>query len=278
MVLCAACLVLAGLGCGTPTPPPADVVAKIAADEAARRVAHAGATNGAPDSAAASATAGAAQPGAGVAAEAAAVATNAAAAPSDAPPARAVRSADDANAALLRQQTAAAGAYRIAAGDEVEIEVLGEPDISRTFRVAGDGTIRHPLLGVTPVAGRTAVALEQEFTAVLDRDYLVNPRVYVRLKQSAARRVMVFGEVRKPGVYHLLPNERFTLLSVLARAGGFTEIADINRVRIVREQGDDGEADGGLRVRVSDLLSGRGEDTDVPLRSEDVINVPETLF
>jgi protein involved in polysaccharide export with SLBB domain len=65
------------------------------------------------------------------------------------------------------------------------------------------------------------------------------------------------------------------LLQAIAKAGGFTDTAAIDRVSIVRKAGGQETA---VRVKVSDLLRGRRQSEDLDLQFGDVITVPQTVF
>jgi protein involved in polysaccharide export with SLBB domain len=164
--------------------------------------------------------------------------------------------------------------YRMNPGDSIRLEVFREPDISGVFPLSESGTIQHPLLGKVTLAG---LNVEQAQTTILDllaARYLVDPKVVVTLERWAQRPVIVFGEVSSPGSYDIPPGERIHLLQLVARAGGFTDIASVDRVRVVRAR--DG-AEETLRVRVSKLLKGGGEG-DFELMPGDVVIVPRTIF
>ncbi|MCY4598747.1 MAG: SLBB domain-containing protein [Acidobacteria bacterium] len=75
--------------------------------------------------------------------------------------------------------------------------------------------------------------------------------------------VYVFGEVRQPGRYPV--RRGTTVLQVLSLAGGGTEFAALNRVRIVRTL-DDGEKVE-LRAALSDVV-----------QPDDIVRVPERFF
>jgi len=171
--------------------------------------------------------------------------------------------------------TQASAGYRVHTGDTVQVKVYDEPDISGDFKVSAEGEISHPLLGKVPLEGLTVPETEERLRAFLAEDYLVKPRVSVRVTSSSVRRVMIFGEVANPGMYEIPLGERFTLLQAIAKAGGFTDVASINRVRIIRRNGEDERT---IKVKVSRLLRGRRRGEDVELESNDVILVPETIF
>ena len=168
------------------------------------------------------------------------------------------------------------GIHVLQAGDEIDVQVYREPELSGLFKLGAAGEIRHSLIGVVPLAGQTVAGAEAELTRRLGKDYLVNPRVIVRLASTQSSQVVVLGEVAKPGVYPLPFGEKMTLLQAIAGAGGFTDLASPDRVSLVRRLPDGGQTT--LKIRVSDLLGGKGRQPDVPLEPNDVIMVPQVFF
>lgn len=165
--------------------------------------------------------------------------------------------------------------YRVVSGDWIHVQVRGEADLSDDFKVSPDGTILYSFLGRVPVAGLSVSAIESNLTALLAKDYLVDPKVYVQVKSSVLRRVIVFGEVKTPGIYEMPVGERFSLLQVIAKAGGPTELAATDRVRIIRRSGG---AEKAIKVNVTELLKGGSSANDVDLQPNDVITVPQSVF
>ncbi len=177
--------------------------------------------------------------------------------------------------ALSDASDPAADEYELQAGDEIDIQVYREPELSGTFQVKSSGQIRHPLVGSVKVEGKTVKEAEVYFTKRLAKDYLVNPRVIIKMVSTQSSQIVLLGEVKEPGVYPLPFDGGMTLLQAIAGAGGFTELASPDRVRIVRK-GPDGKRTT-QRVRVSNLLGG-GKQEDIPLEPNDVIMVPEVVF
>lgn len=85
--------------------------------------------------------------------------------------------------------------------------------------------------------------------------------------------VYVQGEVKTPGAIKLTKD--LTVLKALAQAGGFTPLAAPNRVNVVRLQGDKKQS---LRVNVNEIMSESEATPDIPLKANDIINVPQRLF
>jgi len=165
--------------------------------------------------------------------------------------------------------------YLVQIGDTVTVDVYNEAELSNEFRVAADGCIHYPLLGRIKVVNMRADAVEKKIRTLLESDYLQHPIVTVSVSGTTARPVMIFGEVREPGTYNVKSSQNLTLLHIISQAGGFTDIAARDKVRIVRLV--DGKEQT-IKVRVSDLLRGRDGITDINLKPGDLITVPETIF
>ena len=67
--------------------------------------------------------------------------------------------------------------YQIAPNDIIIVDVFGEKDLSREFRVSATGTINYYFLGEVKVAGKTTAAVRDLLTAELNRDYLEANRI-----------------------------------------------------------------------------------------------------
>ncbi len=165
--------------------------------------------------------------------------------------------------------------YHLQSGDEIDVQVYRETEISGSFRIGPNGAIRHPLIGDVVVSGLSVSEAEQQLARLLEADYLVNPRVIVKVLTARSSQIVIFGEVKKPGIYPVPVGESITLLQAIAQAGGFTELASPDRVRIVRQL--DGKQTT-IKARVADILGGRGKQGDIPLKPDDVIVVPQIVF
>ena len=165
--------------------------------------------------------------------------------------------------------------YHIRPGDTLKIAVYGEPDISHAYTVDGEGFIKHPLLGKVKLSGMTPQDSEKLLYKKLSADFFVDPVVTVSIDSSTDRPVMIFGQVRKPGAYNFDAGGQLTLLQVISRAGGFTDIAARNKVRIVRVINGKEQK---ITVPVTDLFQGKNGITDIELHPGDVITVPESIF
>jgi len=137
--------------------------------------------------------------------------------------------------------TAAAEEYIMCPGDQLQIYVLGHPDISSTranndssYTVRPDGKMNFPLVGEIDVNGMTVF----EFTKLLTKElseYIINPKITVNVAKLGTTRVFVMGEVNKQGMYELTKSHR--VLDALGAAGGFTQKAAKKNIYLVRNVG-----------------------------------------
>lgn len=161
--------------------------------------------------------------------------------------------------------------YRIGIGDLIQIEVYDEPDLTKEVRVLTDGFISFPLLGSIKAQGNTVKELETKITNMLAEKYIRNPQVTVFVKEFS--NVYIFGEVKAPGSFPIYG--RLTVFEAITLAGGFTEVANPSKVKIIRHQ--DGKE---LNFEVDiDRVTKRGDTSqDVELQANDRVIVPRSFF
>jgi len=105
---------------------------------------------------------------------------------------------------------------RLGAGDRINVQVFGQPNISGEFVVDTQGNIVLPIGGTVPAADATPAELQQRIVNVLADGYILRPRVSVRTLEL--RPVYVVGDVRVGGA---LPfRAGMTALTAIAMAGG----------------------------------------------------------
>jgi len=124
--------------------------------------------------------------------------------------------------------------YRLAAGDQVRIEVYelvtaGQTDVSvRT--VDPSGNVRLPTLGEIPAAGLTPSELQVEIETKL-KDLINDPIVAVVLERGQGFNFTIYGSIGNTGIYSLTKPD-FRVLEAIALAGG--TLATTQRVRVMR--------------------------------------------
>jgi polysaccharide export outer membrane protein len=164
--------------------------------------------------------------------------------------------------------------YKIETGDLLHITVFEQPDMETKARVT-KGEISFPLLGNVQVEGLAISELEKKLEALLEKDYLVNPRVSVLVEEYHPRQVFVLGAVGKPGAYNLSKEKPTTVLEAIAMAEGFTKTAAVNDTKVIRKKNGQEET---IKVKVTDVTQKGDKDKDVTVQPNDVIFVPESFF
>ena len=131
----------------------------------------------------------------------------------------------------------AAGNDIIGEGDQLMITVFGQPDLSADVTVGNSGVITLPLVGTVDVRGKTGNDVALMFAAKLEQgQYLLNPKVSVRISQQVSRSFSVLGEVMRPGRFPL--QGQISLFDALSMAGGATPRAD-KTLKLLRRTGSD---------------------------------------
>lgn len=124
--------------------------------------------------------------------------------------------------------------YTVGGGDTLSILVYDEPDLSRKgIRVSRDGFITFPFLGRVPLAGMTTSQVENVIASRLaEGRLLVDAQVAVLIDEYGSKKYQVLGEIRRPGSYALMAEER--LLDAISTAGGVDPETAGKELMIVR--------------------------------------------
>ena len=118
--------------------------------------------------------------------------------------------------------------YRLGAGDKVKVTIFGEPDLSGTYSISGEGKVSAPLVGDIQAAGLTAPELQAALETTYRQGYLKDPKVNVEV--MSFRPFYILGEVKLPGEYPY--DNGMTVVKAVAMAQGFTYRADEKHVFI----------------------------------------------
>lgn len=158
--------------------------------------------------------------------------------------------------------------YILQPGDDLQISVWKETDLTYEIFIRPDGGISFPLAGDLPAAGRTV----SELTAMLEkriRRYEPDAVVTVVVKAALGNRVYVIGKVNKPGDFAL--NRPIDVMQALGLAGGATPFANTNGIRVLRREGGRQYS---YTFHYSDVERGRNLQQNILLKSGDTVVVP----
>lgn len=121
--------------------------------------------------------------------------------------------------------------YHLGPGDKVKITVFNNVDVSGEAVLDSSGDIAMPLLGQVPAQNLTVTELQGKITELLNRQYLVDPKVSVEVLNY--RPFFILGEVGRPGSYPYIAG--VTVRQAVAIGGGYTRRARTSSVSIVRQ-------------------------------------------
>jgi polysaccharide biosynthesis/export protein PslD len=180
-------------------------------------------------------------------------------------------------AALLAQQGAspnlqpgpADDAYRLQAGDAIEVRFYFNPELNDGVQIRPDGRISLNLIGEVKVAGLT-IAEATALISQLALKEIATPSVTIQVRSFAGLKVFVTGEVLRPGPIGL-PGQ-MTLLQAIGEAGGRKPTAAKTIVLIRKNEAGLPE---GHRMNPFQG-DNAGPDAGMLLQPFDVIMVPET--
>lgn len=164
--------------------------------------------------------------------------------------------------------------YKIQPGDLIEITVFKEPDMSRTARISGNGTITFPLAGVIQMSELSVPEAESLLAEKL-AEFLVKPQVTVLIKEYGNKQIYVLGEVKKPGSITIPAERRLSVLEAITLAGGFTELAAQDRTKILRGSGNGSQS---IPVEITRITKQGDKSADIYLEPNDTVYVPQSFF
>ena len=165
--------------------------------------------------------------------------------------------------------------YIIGAGDNVDIFVWRNDELSASVTVRPDGKITTPLIEDVPASGKTPTQLAREMEKELEV-YVKNPVVTVMVNGFVgpySEQIRVVGQATNP---QALPyRDQMSLLDLMIAVGGITEFADGNKSKVVRVVDGNWQEFG---VRIDDLINGADISANVYMLPGDILIIPESWF
>ena len=120
--------------------------------------------------------------------------------------------------------------YLLDAGDEIQIQVYQEADLTMKVRLDRSGVINYPYLGQIEVRGKSAAQLQAEIDAGLRGDVRAAQRERFHHDLSE-----LLHWRRNPKARWLRIRTRLTIRQALNLAGGMTEFGSTARIEIQRK-------------------------------------------
>ena len=117
-------------------------------------------------------------------------------------------------------------------GDEVQVIVYRHDELTRTLHVPESGVVFFPLVGELDVKNMGLRDLRKVLTERLAK-FIMDPQVSLEMKVVRGQKILVLGEVKAPGVFHI--QEPTSAIEAITLAGGFTNDASMKSVFLVRD-------------------------------------------
>lgn len=171
--------------------------------------------------------------------------------------------------------------YSLTATDKLRVTIFQEDDLATECRVDAFGNVNLPLVGDVHVAGLTVndaqKAIETAYQSGRDPR---RPQATISIEEYAPREVSIQGQVKEPGRFLLPIESTFSVVELVTKAGGFTDIAKGSDVTITHI-GPDGKKTV-RKVDVQSIIQGkssaRADDSALLLEPGDIVYVPESII
>jgi protein involved in polysaccharide export with SLBB domain len=174
---------------------------------------------------------------------------------------------------LLISQLNPGQEYIAKRGDSVTVTVWDRQSLSGTVIVDSNGNITLPMpIGAVSVLGMTATQIGKLLTDRV-KENLVNPTVFVSISPAEGFTVHVLGEVKAPDFVRV--PEGTTVQEAITRAGGWTDFADKENIRLIREESNTLEKKTTeTKIDFTKFIKSGDLSANPVLRSSDVLIVP----
>lgn len=164
--------------------------------------------------------------------------------------------------------------YIVGPGDNLNVMVWRNPELSMAVPVRPDGKISAPLIDELVVQGKNSVEIARDIEKQLAK-YVRDPIVTVIVTGFVGpygEQIRVVGEAAKP---QFLPfKQKMTLLDVMIAVGGLTDFAAGNNATILRTS----EGNKQYSVRLADLIRRGDVSANVEMRPGDILIIPQSLL
>jgi len=170
--------------------------------------------------------------------------------------------------------------YIVGPGDNINIIVWRNPEISMSVPVRPDGKFSTPLIDELVAQGKTSVQISREIEQQLSK-YVRDPVVTGIVTGFVGpydQQIRVVGEAARP---QGIPFKQYmTLLDVMIAVGGLTDFADGNGASILRTSDGGNEGAGGKQfsVRLRDLIRRGDISANVEMKPGDILIIPQGFF
>lgn len=165
--------------------------------------------------------------------------------------------------------------YLIGPGDNLQIIVWRNAEVSMVVPVRPDGKISTPLVEDLKATGKTSTQLARDIEKMLSK-YIQQPVVTVIVTGFVgpySQQIRVIGQAANP---QALPyRQDMSLMDVLITVGGITDFASGNNANIIRSINGKQQK---INVRLDDLINDGDISANVNMMPGDILVIPESFF
>lgn len=164
--------------------------------------------------------------------------------------------------------------YKIGPGDNLNIVVWRNPELSMSVPVRPDGKMSSPLIDDLNAMGKDPTTLARDIEKELAK-FIRDPVVTVIVTGFVgpySEQIRVVGQAAKPQI--LAYKQKMTILDVMIAVGGITDFADGNRATILRTAENNAQ----YKVRLKDLIKNGDVSANVEMKPGDVVIIPQSWF
>ncbi len=158
-------------------------------------------------------------------------------------------------------------AYKIGAGDTVDIDVYGNAELTLSKKVPPDGIIPYPYIGDINVIGMTVYELRNSIQKRLEDGFIVDPIVTVSVSDYKSQWAYVTGNVTKPGMVYLKGPTK--LIELLSEVGG----TEWHLLFLTK-----GNSNKKIEIRKADLYKKGSQESNIIIEHGDKVEIPKNFY
>ena len=160
------------------------------------------------------------------------------------------------------------GDYRVGPSDVLDVQVRGQPDLSRAVVVRPDGKVTMSLIGDVYVSGMSAEQIDAKLTRMYT-EYIVGADVSVAVVAFNSKEIYIWGQVAREGPQPY--TGEMTIVEAISRAGGTLVRAEPKAVQVTRNTKV-------WKVNLDDIVIHGRRDQNIYLQPGDIVFVPLNGF
>lgn len=169
--------------------------------------------------------------------------------------------------------------HKLTIGDRLSFRIEEDQEDPKELLVTDLGELEVPYIGRFPAENKTCKQLSREIKAALEKEYYYQATVLIAIdvRAKSRGRVYLVGAVRVPGPQDIPSDEALTVSKAILRAGGFTDYANKQHVKITRKVSSS-ENNKTFMVDVGRILEKGKTENDYILEPGDLVYIPDRMI